>query len=142
MLTVGDAHMVWVAVATALLGIGIGATFAAMPALIVANVPPERTGSATSLNQVLRTVGGALGSATAATILASHHEAGLPFPAKSGYTTGFAAAAAICVVAAVVTFALTPAAKRRPSPETELLMEESSVAVAGPAVFDGETGRR
>jgi predicted MFS family arabinose efflux permease len=143
MLTVGDAHMVWVAVATALLGIGIGATFAAMPALIVANVPPERTGSATSLNQVLRSVGGALGSATAATILASHHEAGLPFPAKSGYTTGFAFAAAICVVAAIITFVLTPAMKRRDeSPETELLMEESAVAVAGPSVWDGETGRR
>jgi predicted MFS family arabinose efflux permease len=143
MLTVGDAHMVWVATATALLGIGIGATFAAMPALIVANVPPERTGSATSLNQVLRSVGGALGSATAATILAAHHETELPFPAKSGYTTGFAAAAAICVVAAIITFVLTPAmARRRPTAETELLMEESAVAIAGPSAFDGETGRR
>jgi predicted MFS family arabinose efflux permease len=143
MLTIGDAHMGWVALATALLGIGIGATFAAMPALIVANVPPERTGSATSLNQVLRSVGGALGSATAATILASHHQAGTILPPKSGYTTGFAAAAGICVVAAIITFVLTPAMQRgRASAETELLMEESSVALAGPSVFDGESGRR
>jgi hypothetical protein len=30
----------------------------------------------------------------------------------------------------------------RASAETELLMEESSVALAGPSVFDGESGRR
>jgi MFS family permease len=142
-LIAGDAHMVWIAVATALLGVGIGATFAVMPALIVANVPPERTGSATSLNQVLRSVGGALGSATAATLLAAHHVSGSAYPEESGYTAAFVVAAGVCVLAGVLTFVLTPSSKRaRPTPETELLMEESSVALAGPSVFDGETGRR
>ena len=52
-----------IVIATLILGVGVGLTFAMMPALIIRSVPPEETGSATGMNQVLRLVGGAIGSA-------------------------------------------------------------------------------
>jgi predicted MFS family arabinose efflux permease len=130
-----------IALATMLLGVGIGCSFAAMPALIVANVPSERTGSATSLNQVLRSVGGALGSAAAAALLAAHHPAGLPFPEESGYTIAFLAGAAICVATAALAILLAPprTGANEIDDEEELLMEESAAGAGlGPSVFDGE----
>lgn len=139
-------HLFDVAVATALLGVGVGCSFAAMPALIVASVPAERTGSATSLNQVLRSVGGALGSAVGIAILSAHHPAGLPFPEESGYTVAFLAGAVVCVATAGLAIVLAPPRKVADEVEAEvgdereqLLMEEAAVgAGVGPSVFDGE----
>jgi predicted MFS family arabinose efflux permease len=139
-------HLFDVAVATALLGLGVGCSFAAMPALIVASVPAERTGSATSLNQVLRSVGGALGSAVGVAILSAHHPAGDAFPQESGYTVAFLAGAVVCVATAALAILLAPprpaAAAARAEVEDEqerLLMEEAAVgAGVGPSVFDAE----
>jgi MFS family permease len=154
LLAVAHGSLADIAIATALLGVGVGCTFAAMPALIVANVPPERTGSATSLNQVLRSVGGALGSAVGVTILAAHQPGGATFPHESGYTTAFLAAAAVCVLAAAMAALLAPrrvAAGAAPAPasapqgpaeeEIALLMEESAGGTVGPGAFDGERPR-
>jgi MFS family permease len=94
------------AAAMLVLGIGIGLTFAMMPSLIIMSVPPQETGSATGLNQVLRLVGGSVGSAASIAILSSHHDGGSPFPAPGGYTVAFAAGAAICVAAAIVCLVL------------------------------------
>ncbi|MDW5594895.1 MFS transporter [Conexibacter stalactiti] len=135
-----------IAVATLLLGVGIGCSFAAMPALIVASVPSERTGSATSLNQVLRSIGGALGSAAAAALLSAHHPAGLPFPEESGYTIAFLTGAVLCVATAGLAILLAPprrvaarAAAEAEDREEQLLMEEAAVGAGiGPSVFDGE----
>jgi predicted MFS family arabinose efflux permease len=82
------------AVGMLLLGAGVGATFAAMPALIISGVPPGETGSATSFNQVLRSVGGAIGSALSAGILAA-------YAGETGFTVSFAVSAAGCLVVAV-----------------------------------------
>ncbi|PBC39256.1 MFS transporter [Rhodococcus sp. ACS1] len=57
---------------TLLFGIGLGTTYAAMPALIARNVAAVQLGSAVSFNQVLRTVGGAFGSAISGAVLATH----------------------------------------------------------------------
>jgi MFS family permease len=97
-----------IAVVNLIMGLGIGSTFALMPALIVASVPAERTGSATSLNQVLRSAGGAFGSAIGVTILTAHTAAGATHPAESGFTIAFLAGGATCVLAAVATLALLP----------------------------------
>ena len=132
-----------IAVVTCLLGVGVGSTFALMPALIVASVPPDRTGSATSLNQVLRSAGGSFGSALGITLLTAHTVAGSPFPSDSGYALAFAAGGLACLAAAVITLLLLPTARRRRrDAELDLLMEESaSGAGVGPSVFDGETER-
>lgn len=131
-----------IAVVTCMLGIGVGSTFALMPALIVASVPPARTGSATSLNQVLRSAGGSFGSALGITVLTAHTTSGGRFPADAGYSTAFAIGGGLCLCAAAVTLAVLPRRLEREDAadaEAKLLMEESAVgAGVGPAVFDGE----
>jgi MFS family permease len=86
----------------AVAGLGVGAAFAAFPALVVSAVPPSETGSAMSLNQVLRYVGFAVGSALTATVLASATAPG-GSPATGGYTTIAGTGVAVCLLTAVVT---------------------------------------
>lgn len=88
-----------------LLGIGLGTTFAAIPSLIVHDVPPDETGSALGFYQLVRTVGFSLGSAAGAAILASRTGAGGQ-PTLDGFQLVFWVAGAICVVAAGVAWAL------------------------------------
>jgi MFS family permease len=135
----------WLALTSAMAGVGVGCSFAAMPALIVAAVPDSRTGSATSLNQVLRTVGGALGSAVSAAILAAHTVGAGPLPEESGYEVAFLTGAAICLVTAFVAYALVPPgtlARDQDDPEVRLMMTEEAASGFGPGVFDGERVRR
>ncbi|MGH3654414.1 MFS transporter [Glutamicibacter sp.] len=53
-------------------GIGMGASYAAMPALIARSVATKELGSSVSFNQVLRTVGSSFGTAISAAIIATH----------------------------------------------------------------------
>ncbi|MGX1591306.1 MFS transporter [Glutamicibacter sp. NPDC055491] len=53
-------------------GIGMGASYAAMPALIARSVAAKELGSSVSFNQVLRTVGSSFGTAISAAIIATH----------------------------------------------------------------------
>lgn len=55
-----------------LVGLGVGSTYAAMPALIARSVVAEELGSAVSFNQVLRTIGGSFGSAISGAVIAAH----------------------------------------------------------------------
>ena len=141
-LAAAHGHMADLAIATALSGIGIGCSFAAMPALIVASVPNERTGSATSLNQVLRTVGGAVGSAVSAAILTAHTASGSVLPQASGYDVAFVLGGVVCALTAIVAWVLVPARAvprdELDDPEVALLMEEEAASAMGPSVFDGE----
>lgn len=105
-----------IVIATLILGVGVGLTFAMMPALIIRSVPPEETGSATGMNQVLRLVGGAIGSAFSVAILTAHHPAGVPFTSDHGYTVAFLAGAAFCFVAAVCSLVLIGKAGTLTSP--------------------------
>lgn len=97
-----------IALAMALLGLGVATTFAMLPALIVASVPAERTGSASALNQIMRSGGGAVGSAVAAAALSAHTAAGAVHPAASGYGIALALAAACCLLAGFVAYRLIP----------------------------------
>jgi EmrB/QacA subfamily drug resistance transporter len=84
--------------ATFLLGAGIGLSFAAMANLIVDAVPAEQTGVATGVNTIMRTIGGALGSVIAVSILAGS-ELRDKLPSNHGYTLAFAVSALSLVVA-------------------------------------------
>jgi EmrB/QacA subfamily drug resistance transporter len=77
----------------ALLGLGIGLSFAAMANLIVEAVEPTETGIATGMNTIMRTLGGSLGGQIAASIVAAHVVTGTSFPAESGFTQAFAMSA-------------------------------------------------
>ena len=57
---------------SALLGLGIGFSFASMANLTVEAVHPTRTGVATGINTIMRTIGGSLGGQISATVLAAH----------------------------------------------------------------------
>jgi predicted MFS family arabinose efflux permease len=89
-------------VAMGVAGIGLGCSFAVMPAMIIGATPKMRTGSALALNQVLRTVGFAIGSALSATVLAAATSARSPFPADHGYTTGALIGIGFCALVAVL----------------------------------------
>ena len=97
-----------VVLAMAVLGLGISTTFAAMPLLIIRAVPPSETGSATSMNTVLRTIGGAVGSAASIALLSAFTPAGSHLPSDTGYSVTFIAGAVICLGAAVVSLVMLP----------------------------------
>lgn len=94
--------------AMSVLGLGVGAFSASMPAVILAATPPAETASAMAVNQVVRSVGFAIGSALGGLILAAHTGTG-PFPQNDGYTVaawiGAAIAALTVCVAAVAPLA-------------------------------------
>ncbi|MDQ1012463.1 MFS family permease [Streptomyces sp. V4I23] len=78
-------------------GTAISLGYAAMPALIVAGVPPHQTGIANGINSISRSVGSSIGSALITSLLASRTienlPAGMPpLPAESQFTLSFALA--------------------------------------------------
>jgi MFS family permease len=99
--------------AMAVAGLGVGTVFAALPGLIVAAVPAAETGSAMSLNQVLRYIGFAVGSALSATVLEAATSAGDGLPTSGGYATIGLIGVGACVALAVLSAGLparTPSA--------------------------------
>ena len=107
----------------ALLGLGIGLSFAALGTLIVGAVPPHQSGVASGMNTVMRTLGGALGGQLSATFLAGHVAHGLP--TVTGFTETFVMATAflvVCVFASLLVPRPTPgrsgpASTEQPEPE-------------------------
>lgn len=105
LLTLALAHTeVWeIVVATALTGIGFGLAFSSMSNIIVSAVPREQTGVASGMNANIRTIGGSLGAAVMASIVAAGGETA-GFPAESGYTAGFLVLAGAMLLAGVAGF--------------------------------------
>lgn len=85
----------------------ISIAYASMPALLNQHVAPHDTGIANSVNAVMRTIGGAIGSAIVITILASSaHTLTTPagtftLPTEAAYDTVFVLGAVAFVLAAV-----------------------------------------
>ncbi len=90
--------------ASALIGAGIGLSFASMANLIVDAVPQTQTGAATGMNTIMRTIGGSIGGSIAASIVASHLLAGLP--QEQGFTAAFAVSSVAVFVAFLVALAV------------------------------------
>jgi MFS family permease len=88
-------------VASGLLGLGLGLSMGAMPALLNTAVDPEKTSVANSVNSTLRSVGGSIGTAIATAILASQLMPRLPLPTVDGYVLAFWVAGGICVLAVI-----------------------------------------
>lgn len=110
----GDAF--WEAcVTTALIGLGIGFTFAAMPGLIVSSVPQAETSSAMSFYQVTRYVGFSIGSGLAVTLLRAF-DGDAPVPTVEAYSSAFWVGAGLCVATAVLTWAMVSGTRAAPTP--------------------------
>ncbi|MDI3422092.1 MFS transporter [Streptomyces luteolus] len=86
-------------VGTAVLGIGIGLGYAAVGAMAIEHVAPEKAAAASGVNLLVRVVGGAVSGAAIAAVLAAHTTAGQV--AEAGFRTGWTVAGATGVVAAV-----------------------------------------
>jgi MFS family permease len=119
------------------LGLGYGLTYAAIPGIIVRAVPESETGSATGFYQVVRYIGFSIGSALAASLLASQTPAGSQLPRLAGYTSVIWVGIGICVAAAVLAWVMPssgageepgPAERRREEEEAEL----ASAGLPGP----------
>lgn len=120
----------------AVMGVGFGYTFAAIPGIITRAVPQHETGGAMGLYQVVRYIGFSIGSALTASIIASHTVNGGVHPSEQGYITALWVGAAVCAVAAVASGVLSsdgpPAHDVIPDVERErLMLEESELATAG-----------
>jgi MFS family permease len=114
----GRDHLWEVALTMALAGLGVGCTFAALPGLIVGNVPASETGSAMSFSQVLRYIGYSIGSALSAAVLEAHTPAGQRLPTDSGYTLVAIIGIAVLVLAGILS-AVIP--EKETAPDLELL---------------------
>jgi MFS family permease len=98
-------------------GLAVGTAFAAFPALVVSAVPPSETGSAMSLNQVLRYVGFAMGSALTAAVLGAATPESGDAPAAGGYVVLAAIGFGVCLLTAVVTWSVAARGPRRAVPQ-------------------------
>jgi EmrB/QacA subfamily drug resistance transporter len=93
-------------VSGALMGVGIGFSFAAMANLIVDAVPQEQVGVATGINSIMRTIGGSLGAQIAASIVATHIVVRTHLPDEAGFTEAFVLSAVVLVLACLAALAI------------------------------------
>jgi MFS family permease len=92
------------------LGLGFGLAISLSGSLVTLAADPSQTSIATSINSVLRRLGGVTGTQVAAALLAAHTTRG-GAPAPAAFTIGFAAAAglaAVGVVAAILFIHIPP----------------------------------
>ncbi|WP_220463457.1 MULTISPECIES: MFS transporter [Rhodococcus] len=89
------------------IGAALSLGYAAMPAIIMSNVPHHQSGIANGINSISRSTGSAIGSAVVTTILASMTIANLPegvpaMPSESAFTVTFATAGVAFVLVGLV----------------------------------------
>ena len=136
----GDA--LWQAFAAmAVIGVGMGLTFAAMPGLIVGSVPQDETGSAMGFYQVTRYVGFSIGSGLAVTLLRVF-DGGPGVPSSSAYSQTFAVGAVLCLAAAAIAWilprqALSGAPRGIDPAAGERAVEEGELGAAGLPRLEG-----
>ncbi|MDR8414086.1 MFS transporter [Nonomuraea sp. 3-1Str] len=99
----------WIVLAPAVVGIGLGLAFFAMPAIIAATAPAAEIAAANGFNTLVRQLGAALSSALTSVVFANFNVR-IPvdgvmrlYPSRTGLTVALLAACAACAVAAVVT---------------------------------------
>ena len=109
-----------VLLASALLGLGVGAAFAAMAALITDNVDPREMGVAGGMNTVVRMIGGVVGGQVGAALLTARTIGDSSVPAESAFTTTFALSAVTALLAAAIAVSIgaTPVRRRLAAVDT------------------------
>lgn len=89
-------------VASALLGIGVGAAFSSMAALISDHVDADEMGVASGMNTLIRLVGSVTGGQVAAALLTAQTIGSTSIPAESAYTISFGLSAVAAVASAAI----------------------------------------
>ena len=123
-----------------LVSVFVSLAYAALPALLVAEVRPDETGVANSINSIARTIGSSLSSALVTTLLATLVGAG-GFAKQSAFVAAFGLAAVAATAAAVLVF-VTVRAPSRPLTDVEEDEVEATALAAEWAVVDGLAGGR
>jgi EmrB/QacA subfamily drug resistance transporter len=93
-------------VASAALGFGVGAAFAALVSLIAANVDAREMGVATGMNTVIRLIGSVIGGQLSATLLTALTLPGSSQPAEEAFTWAFGLAAIAALIAAAIALSI------------------------------------
>lgn len=93
-------------------GVGMGASYAAMPALIAGSVARAELGSSVSFNQVLRSVGASFGTAVSGAVLAANMAPDL-HATGDGIQATFAIGALICMAVFISLLVHAFASRRR-----------------------------
>ena len=102
--------------ASALLGVGVGAAFAAMAALIAENVDVREMGVATGMNTVVRMVGSVIGGQIGAALLTAQTIGSTSVPAEAAFTWAFGLSAVAAVAASGLALSITRRPLRRLAP--------------------------
>ncbi len=125
--------------AMALVGVGFGLAFSAMSNVVVEAVTPEQTGVASGMNANIRTIGGALGAAMMASVVAGNASSGVP--QEAGYTAGFIMLG-IAVGLGAVAALFIPVERRVRRSQAEFVgMSHPELAlVAGGTLIDDDSG--
>jgi MFS family permease len=105
-----------VVLASGLLGLGVGAAFAAMVSLIAENVDAREMGIATGMNTVVRMVGAVVGGQVGAALLTAQTIGSTRVPAESAFTWAFGLGAIAALAAAFVALSITRRPLRRLAP--------------------------
>lgn len=120
-------HRLWhILVAMALGGLGSGFTFSSLPLLLIPHVPASETGSALAVNQLLRFIGMAIGSAVCVVLMSALGDG--PEKGELGFRNALLVMSVVWVV--VVTCLLTLRHDRRgasmPGQEVEVVVSSRS----------------
>lgn len=101
-------------ISTAIGGAGVGFAYGAMPALIMANVPLSETGSANSVNSLMRSIGTSISAAVVGAVLAgmSLQVSGHSVPTENGFKAALLIGCAAAVIAAAIAFSIRWAKKK------------------------------
>lgn len=116
----------------AVVGMAVACSFPLLPRLIVRSVPSSNTSSAIALNQLLRVVGTAAGSAVSASVLAIFTLAGAVYPRNDGYTVAALISVASFLVAGLITAALVSRRTYEASSGGPAQVVDAAQAAAGP----------
>lgn len=100
-----DSEVWHVAVSNALVGVGIGLSFAAMPMLIMRSVPASETGASNGLNALFRSLGTSSAAAVLGGVLAAdtHSFEGVAVPTRHAFEMSFWIAGSAAVIALILT---------------------------------------
>jgi MFS family permease len=101
LLTLSRGSPAEVYVASGFHGLGAGLSMAALGTLVISHVAQEETGAAAGINNVARTLGGAVGAQVGAVLLAGSVVAA-GSPSDAGYTLAFGVGLAAVILSAVV----------------------------------------
>ncbi|TXN31644.1 MFS transporter [Lacisediminihabitans profunda] len=89
---------------SAIVGVGVGFAYAAMPTLIMRAVPPNETAAANGLNSVMRTLGSTVAATLVGVILSSHLvlDGGIGIPTTQAFQLVFAMGAGVALTGVII----------------------------------------